>query len=159
MKRLKAIFLLSLFACVSLSMSAKGQTTLTVTLTNGQKQHISLYDAPLVTMDDTSLSIKTEKLALQFSLDNVETFTYDDTLEVSGIMSIGADGTFCQEGEFLLFGQSTVPRHVLVSNVSGIVVESFEIKAGEAYSFSLERLPKGVYIISVDGLTTKFIRQ
>ena len=130
--------------------------TLAVTTTDGQPQRIELNEYPVITMTGGRLEIKSEATTLSFDLQSVADFKYLDA--DASIGSIGQPQEVTRDGDNLIFKADAKPLSVLVSDISGLVVYSTTIAAGEESAFSLSQLAEGIYVVSVNNVSFKIIK-
>lgn len=140
----------------ALSFSARSEAyTLAVTTVDGQKQQIELNDYPKITMNGGRLVIKSKTATVDFDLQKVADFKYVDAASVNGVVS-GQSVT--RQGDRLIFKAEDRNLAVSVCDMSGVVVFSRMIQAGDESVFSLSQLTAGVYVVSVNNASFKIIR-
>ena len=145
----KLILFLSLL-CFGLSLQA--ETNLVVWKKDGSKVAFALSEEPKVTFSENSLMINSTTVSVSYDLEDMAKFTYEDS-ESQGIKNIENDkeSTFKFDGEMLLFPS--------LKNLGGVLVFARTIEAAGDYSFPISHLDKGVYVVSVDGLTYKIVKK
>ena len=155
MKKLSLIFSL---LCFGLSLQA--ETNLVVWKKDGSKVAFALSEKPIVTFSENSLMINTTTVSVSYDLEDMAKFTYEDPNE-EGIRNIENDkeSSFKFDGEMLLFPSLKAGSKVAIHNLGGVLVFSRTIEAAGDYSFPLSHLDKGVYVVSVDGLTFKIVKR
>lgn len=145
-----------LILLAALSFSARSEAyTLAVTTVDGQKQQIELNDYPKITMNGGRLVIKSKTATVDFDLQKVVDFKYVDAASVNGVVS-GQSVT--RQGDRLIFKAEDRDLAVSVCDMSGVVVFSRMIQAGDESVFSLSQLTAGVYVVSVNNVSFKIIR-
>ena len=153
----KLILFLSLL-CFGLSIQA--ETNLVVWKKDGSKVAFALTEKPTVTFSENSLMINTATVSVSYDLEDMAKFTYEDP-ESQGIRNIENDkySSFKFDGEMLLFPSLKAGSKVAIHNLGGVLVFSRTIEVAGDYSFPISHLDKGVYVVSVDGLTYKIVKR
>ena len=147
-KVLMPLFLL-LFSSM---MLAQEYNNVVVTLTDGTSRTISLSEKPIVTIANGKLVIKTEMSTTELDRANVARFNF--VSDVVGVDRISSDDNgVIKEGDNLYF--SNLPENSLIKiyTADGSLVKS--MTASGAYKISLADFSAGVYIVSVNGVSTK----
>ena len=131
---------------------AQEYSKVVVTLTDGTSRTISLSEKPIVTIANGKLVIKTDMSTTEFDRANVARFNFD--AEVDGVDEILLDDDgVTKDGDNLYL--SNLPENSLIKiyTADGSLVKS--MTASSAYTISLAELSAGVYIVSVNGVSTK----
>ena len=117
-----------------------------------------LAEKPMITFGEESLSIRTNTEYEIYNLKDVAKFTYEVS-EEQGIRNLESDkaSSFKFDGEMLLFPSLKTGSTVAIHTLNGTIVFRKTIEADGDYSFPLSHLNKGVYMVSVDGLTYKIL--
>lgn len=147
-KVLMPLFLL-LFSSM---MLAQEYNNVVVTLTDGTSRTISLSEKPIVTIANGKLVIKTDMSTTEFDRANVARFNF--VSDLVGIDEISSDDNeVIKDGDNLYF--SNLPENSLIKiyTADGSLVKS--MTASGAYKISLAEFSAGVYIVSVNGVSTK----
>ena len=147
-KVLMPLFLL-LFSSM---MLAQEYNNVVVTLTDGTSRTISLSEKPIVTIANGKLVIKTDMSTTEFDRANVARFNF--VSDLVGIDEISSDDNeVIKDGDNLYF--SNLPENSLIKIYTdeGSLVKS--MTASGAYKISLAEFSAGVYIVSVNGVSTK----
>lgn len=150
------IFMASVFLLIAVTMSAAVGGTLIVTTLDGNKQAVDLTDKPIITMDDSELVIKLTDSELRFNIQQVVDFRYSDITNVD-ITEYKAS-SIQQNSDNLRFTADKSDLNVRISNVAGIVLNSFKVEAGTTENISLGNLSSGLYLVTVNSVTYKIIK-
>lgn len=150
------IFMASVFLLIAVTMSAAVGGTLIVTTLDGNKQAVDLTDKPIITMDDSELVIKLTDSELRFNTQQVVDFRYSDITNVD-ITEYKAS-SIQQNSDNLRFTADKSDLNVRISNVAGIVLNSFKVEAGTTENISLGNLSSGLYLVTVNSVTYKIIK-
>ena len=155
---MKKLILFLLILCFGLSLRA--ETSLVVWKKDGSKAAFALTEKPTVTFSENSLMINTSTVSVSYDLEDMAKFTYEDSAE-EGIKNIENDkeSSFKFDGEMLLFLSLMAGSKVAIHNLGGVLVFSRTIEVAGDYSFPISHLDKGVYVVSVDGLTYKIVKR
>ena len=152
--------LLLILFLLSFGLSLQAETNLVVWKKDGSKVAFALTEKPTVTFSENSLMINTTTVSVGYDLEDMAKFTYEDP-ESQGIRNIENDkeSSFKFDGEMLLYPSLKAGSKVAIHNLGGVLVFSRTIEAAGNYSFPISHLDKGVYVVSVDGLTYKIVKK
>ena len=155
---MKKFSLILFLLCFGLTL--KAETNLVVWKKDGSKVAFALTEKPIVTFSETSLMINSTTVSVNYDLEDMAKFTYEDS-ESQGIKNIENDkeSSFKFDGEMLLFPSLKAGSKVAIHNLGGVLVFARTIEAAGDYSFPISHLDKGVYVVSVDGLTYKIVKR
>lgn len=126
---------------------AKSQTTqtcLVMWLNDGGKTMFAFSEKPKITFDGESLVLKTKKIEVKYPLSEIKNFTFSDVSTSVESLQVTSDAK--DNGI------------VSIYNISGQLIESFEVKNNKQLTFITEHLPKGIYIIKTISHTFKLIK-
>lgn len=139
----------------------QGGKTLVVTTKGGAKTEFLLTEKPYVKFEGTNLRITSTKADFTFALADVVNFTYINT-DPSGITEFAKtdDPTEIsyQEGTLVL-SQLKKGTVVGIYTLDGKLVGQLKADRQRTYRLSLSSLPKGVYIVKADSITTKIMKR
>lgn len=151
-------FLLLLMAILILSGFANGQTqTLVLWHTDGSTTDVDLYTEPKIVFTDNSLLITSSVLDMEYAAEEIIRFTFKG--KGTGIDTLNDDSDYLQQDGRIVFHQISAADHVAIYRPNGIQVPVRLVKEGDSTVLSLSSLPKGAYVISVNGRTSKFLRR
>ena len=123
---------------------------------DGTTTSVDLKTMPEVTFSDQYVFVTSPTLNMQFHKDNVLSFTYSNV--ASGINE-AKETSFTRQGDNLIFHGSRIVPEVAIYSLNGIRIPLKAIKAGSDISISISSLPTGIYILSINGKTSKFIKK
>lgn len=151
---------LSLFLGLSLIAKAENiPSNLVVWAKNGTKVAYALAEKPKVTFTGTDLVITTNGVEVNYPLENLACFTYEENTS-SVINNLQTDeSAFRLNGESLLFPSLKANSTVLVYSLNGTIVFHKTIRQNGEYVFLLSNLNAGVYMVNVNGLTYKIVKR
>lgn len=145
---------------LSFGLSIQAEINLYVWKKDGSKVAFALSEEPKVTFNENSLMINSNTVSVSYDLKDMAKFTYEDP-DSQGIKNIENDkeSSFKFDGEMLLFPSLKAGSKVVILNHGGVLVFRRTIEAAGDYSFPISHLDKGVYLVSVDGLTYKIVKR
>ncbi len=132
-------------------MSAMAFTGLKVTLTDGSSTIISMEECPIVKFIGDKLLVTTDVSTTEFERSKVKTFNYISPSSIDGINNDG--NVVSNTGDSLQFGNLPANSEISVYDVSGKLVKN--ATAGGSYRINISDLSAGVYVVSVNGVSTK----
>ncbi len=135
----------------TVSAWADGYRSVIVKLQDGSTTQINLRDDLKTSFNETDVVFSDHGSRWTFAKADVVDFTFSEAL---GIRSTQAAGT-CPElsGRVATFGNLPAGSHVSLFSADGRTLRSAE--AAGSYRLSLEGLPAGSYVVSVNGVSYK----
>lgn len=134
-------------------------TNLVVWAKDGTKVAYALAEKPKVTFTETDLVITANGVEVNYTLENMARFTYEDNI-LTAITNLQTDeSTFKLDGESLLFPTLKANSTVSIYSLNGTLIFSKIVREAGEYSFPLSNLNVGVYLVSVNGLTYKIMKR
>jgi len=154
MKRLNTLILaLLMFA---LNASAQNNATLVLWHADGTTTDVALYLKPRVVFDGDLVRITSTVLDMEYPKSNILRFSY--TGKGSSISNPQSEASFTREGDRLIFHGIGSTDKVAVYNSDGIRVPVQLSATSDGLTLSISSIPQGVYVLSVNGKTSKFVR-
>lgn len=147
--------------CCALLLVLIGSTrafaqTLVLHHPGGTTTDVELYTQPRVEFQGDMVVITSPVLNMEYPKDEVLRFTYKGgSLSVSGPKG---DADVSHDGDRLVFHNVKPTDQVAVYTASGIRVPVHLQRSGSDAALSLSQIPTGVYLLSVNGRTSKFTR-
>ena len=124
-------------------------------MVDGTTIEVPLQEMPIVKIADGKLKITTAMNILEIERDNVSRFTFSGN--VDGVGTVLLSGVEMeQDGNILIFRNLPKDSDIAFYSVEGVLLDS-KIVEGE-YVMSLEKYPKGIYIVRVNGIGTKIVK-
>ena len=157
---MKPLFLSMLLSVSSLSAQAETlPTLLTVWAKDGSSQSFALAQIPEVSFTESTLQVVTDGVEVDFPLDDLLRFTYDEA-EVTGVTHIDTGAkSFEIRDEAVYFPSLQAGTIVRIYGMNGQNVLLRRITEAGAYLFSLTDLQPGTYLVNVNGITTKIMKR
>ena len=151
------LLLTGVIACM-FSAKSQAQAVLHLWHADGTSTDVELYTQPKVLFQDNKVLVTSPILSLEYPKSDVLRFTYGNNGEGSKIDSPKADAEFSQQGEKLVFQGVKNPDEIAIYSTNGIRIPIQLNYSGSKATLSLSSIPSGVYLLSVNGKTTKFTR-
>ena len=153
--------LLGLFLCLCCQavQAEKCPQLFMVWAKDGSRQAYALSQLPEVTFSGSTLVIKGENLEVSYPLADVARFTYEEN-DVTGITSLTTgEKQFELREESIYFPSLSAKTHVRIYGTDGKTVLTQSVDREGAYTFSLQHLQPGTYMVNVNGITTKIMKR
>lgn len=136
--------------------SAKAQT-LVLHHANGTTTDVQLYTMPQVKFDGDKVLITSTVLDMEYPKTNILRFTYKGgTLDISNPKG---KVDYSQENGMLVFYGIKSTDNIAIHTTKGIRIPARIIRSGSTATISLNAIPSGVYLLSVNGQTSKFTKR
>ena len=156
----KAIALLLSFLFVAMAtMADEPKTQLVIWAKDGTKVAYALAEKPKITFTETELIITAKGVEVNYVLDNMARFTYENDM-TTAITNIQTDETsFKLDGESLLFPALKANSTVSLYSINGALVFKKTVQKPGEYSFPLSNLKTGAYVVMVNALAYKIVKR
>ena len=145
--------LLTLLFC---PLHADDVATLTIHFVDGTSSDIQLYTRPRVTFEGESVVFKSPVAMYSYRAQDVLRFTYSGIADA--IITPMSDSSYHQEAGQIIFDDKVSPSDVMLFSEDGKRMLVSLSKVNGRASLSLSSLPKGVYLLSVNGRTSKIMK-
>lgn len=150
---------LALVLSVSASALAANPVTLNIHLADGTVQSVQLYTRPQVTFEDDRVVFTSPVATFSYDAKQVLRFTYTIDHHPTIESSPATQKLFCQQGEQLLFDSSVKTSAIHLFTEDGRRLPVSLVTSNGRPSLSLKNLPAGVYVLSVNGQTSKLMKR
>lgn len=144
--------LLTIFGC-----GTANSQTLVVWHKDGTTMDVELYTQPQVQFANDKVYITSSVINLEYEANNVLRFTYKG--KDTSISSPKNETDYTQEGDKLVFHGINSTDKMALYRVDGIRVPVNFIYNGNDAILSLSSIPSGIYVLSVNGKTSKFTKK
>lgn len=160
---------LALFIGTAIVTYAQEQSTLVIWHADGTKTRVELSKKPEIYFgnsywdgedyqDEKSVFFYSDVMYLRYPATNVLKFTYEKTPSTD--INAPQDGTtYRKEGEHIYFDESVTPDKIALYSSNGVKVPVQIQQTERGFSLSLSGIPSGVYMLSVNGKTSKFVKK
>jgi len=149
------IFTLSLLWSV-VHAEAQNNATLVLWHADGTITDVELYLRPRIEFTGEKVLITSTVLNMEYPKIDIVRFTYKG--EGTDISAPRQDANYSQDGDRLVFHGINTADRVAVYNTNGIRIPVRLSAASDGLALPLSALPKGAYILIVNGRTSKFVR-
>ncbi len=157
MRRFLLIIALVQMTFCTLPSMAQGNATLVLWHADGTTTDVALYLMPKVEFSGDKVRITSTVLDMEYPKENVLRFSYKGG--GTGISTPKNEADCGREGDRLVFHGVTSRDKVAVYTTNGIRVPVSLTDTPDGLSLPLSSIPQGVYVLSVNGKTTKFTRK
>ena len=147
------MILLTLLACVHV----KAQT-LVLHHPDGTTTDVELLTQPHIEFADSRILITSTVLNMDYAKDDVLCFTYKGR-NIDGVKAIKKEVDYSQHDGKLVLHDISQRDKVAVYTANGVRVPVRLIISGTNATLSLNAIPKGVYLLTVNGRTSKITKQ
>ena len=149
------LLLLPLFMFMGIRpMSAQ---TLVLHHANGNTTDVDLLTMPKVVFGNDKVLITSTVLNMEYSKEDVLRFTCkNSTTRIN--MPTGKANVSKEKGQLVFHGINSSEK-IAVYNTNGIRVPVHITRHGDSASLPLNSIPSGVYLLNVNGKTSKFTKQ
>lgn len=131
--------------------------TLVLHHSDGTTTDVELYTQPRVEFQNDRVVITSTVLNMDYAKTDVLRFTYKGS--GLGISTPKAEADMTRDGDRLVFHGIKTSDAVAVYKPNGIRVPVHLTLTGTDAVLPLSQIPQGVYLLSVNGRTSKFTRQ
>ena len=144
-------------AALALPATIKAQTpTLVLHHADGKTSEVELYTMPRIQMTADKMIVTVQGSRQEFSKADVLRFTYKGI--ATGINAVKPETRYrVDEDRVTFYGVSSTDR-ISVYNTGGVQIPVRLTADSPDVVLSLAQLPKGVYLVSINSRTLKFIR-
>lgn len=154
MKRIISTFII-LWAVLAATYS-QNVASLVVTLADGTTTSYELYTRPRVTFINDSVKIVSPTVFAEYLATNVLRFNYH--VAATAIEKTTAGSEFSRQGEYLVFGGNVSADDVKLFTANGMAVPVTLTATGGSLRLRVTSLQRGVYLVSINGKTFKFMK-
>ena len=153
MKDLK-LLAASLLLCSAVTSYADGYRRVEIKEFNGTVTSVDLSDNLRTEFNEGKVLFIDDDLSLEFDRYSVRAFSFSDV--PTGIESVNGETSSpkIEQGK-MSFSNLPEGSRIMVVSASGSIVS--DVKTEGNYSFNINELPAGVYVVNVNGLSYKVI--
>lgn len=151
MKRKRLMFLALLLVATGLRAQ-----TLVLHHADGTTTDVELYTQPRVQFQNDRVVITSPVLSMDYAREDVLRFTYKGG--GTGISTPKGEADMSRVGDRLVFHNVRQADRVAVYTANGIRVPVSLTLSGTDAALPLSQIPQGVYLLSVNGKTSKFTK-
>ena len=150
--------MISLVVCMLALMGVGSMSAQTLVLhhANGTTTDVQLYTLPKVTFQGDNVVIASTVLNMEYPKSDILRFTYKGSF--TGISSPTAKANYAERDGQLVFNGISQQDKIAVYTASGIRVPVNVQRTGNTAVLPLSAIPSGVYLLNVNGRTSKFTK-
>ena len=148
---------LILFALLLTAIGLRAQT-LVLHHKDGTTTDVELYTQPRVEFQGNRVLITSTVLDMEYPKDNVLRFTYKGSGAHTAISNLKGEADYSRDGDRLVFHNVKATDAVALYRTNGIRVPVRLTVNGTDAVLPLSEIPSGVYLLSVNGRTSKFTK-
>ena len=149
------ILLIGFALFTSLQAKADEVETLHIWMADGTETTVQLYTRPQIIFGSDVVRVTSPVQSLEFPASDVVRFTYSGIPIATDVNCIQDEASYRQEGENLYFSGQLTPDKILLYSSDGKLLPVNIRQAGSRLCLSLLGIPQGIYILSVNGKTSK----
>lgn len=123
---------------------------------NGTSTEVDLYNMPKVHFEDDKVLITSTVLDMEYPKDEVLGFTYKGGS--TGIGNVTVKRGYNVEDDKIVFHGIKTTDRIAVYSVNGIRIPARITIENSTATLPLSSIPSGVYLLNVNGITSKFIK-
>ncbi|MBR5898055.1 MAG: T9SS type A sorting domain-containing protein [Muribaculaceae bacterium] len=150
MKKFLSLFLMLILGLVVHSKEYYG---ITIMMLDGSITTVRLSGEPVIKYCEEKIVITTNETTAEIAQENVVSLSYSDVNSVEDLADSTDNLYISKKGEMLIFENLPTNSNILMHNINGIQIKN--ITASDYYEISLSNLSAGIYIVSVNGVSTK----
>lgn len=155
MKKLTFLFLSFIIAGMITKAFGDNPANMIIKMVSGDTYTICLEDYPSLTIEDDNLKIATSSKFYSFELTKLDRYFF---AEGSGVKSLDLSSSlFNQTEDRLIVNNKENPVNVSIIADNGVQVYSALICGGENNEISTTGFQPGVYVVSINGVSTKIL--
>ena len=152
--------ILSVVGCLLLgAATAMASNELVIHMITGTTQRFVLInEEPTISFSGDNIVVKTNTTELVYAMEDVSYFNYENTpTEISGASS-ASDGMTI-DGDHIAFSGLPAGSKIYVYSPSGKVCMMETVDADGNASLSISALPRGIYVINANKISTKITKK
>ena len=153
----KNLLIISLLLGLFVPTQAQDKTTLVLWLSDGTKTDIEVSQLPQIKFENEKVIITSSVLNMEYNAEEVLRFTYKG--EGTAISPVQDEAGVSQENGRLVFHGISSANQVSVYSAKGTRIPVRLSNNGGIYSLFLSPIPSGVYILKINGKTSKFTKK
>ena len=154
LKHLLTVFLLLLV----FKAHANEHKTLVVEMYDGSTASFLLADKPKITFASELIKITSERYSMEFLLSDVKKYHFAEKEVSTAITETLAESKATLEDNMLIVTGIDVDETITIYTIDGISVKQATAINGSCY-ISLNELSNGIYIVTFNNTTFKFLKQ
>jgi hypothetical protein len=155
-KKQSKLILLVVCLMTLTGISTASAQTLVLHHADGTTTDVELYLMPRIQFQNDHVLITSSVLDMDYPKENILRFSYK--WPTNDVKAVKRDADYSRENGQLVFHGIDQTDKVTVYNINGIRVPVRLIRSGNDVTLPLASIPSGVYVLSVNGRTSKFAK-
>lgn len=152
---MKKLLLTMLLMALGVVSYAEGYAGILVTMVDGSTATISFDENPVIKLQPEKLIVKTDVATTEFDRSAVARFNY--VTDLNGVEVIEKnDVEVVNKGGMLSFANLPTDSEIKLYSVDGNLLQN--VIATGCYTLELSNLSTGIYIVNVNGVSTKIAK-
>ena len=163
MGKIKIIILLMALIHINLEIFGTEPTTLShkrlvVWLSDGEKVYFDLNDNPQTSFSESGVSIETNMLKISYPFNHIIKYTYEDSS--TDIVDLKANEMRVYMNENgLVFDNIKHGTLINIVTIDGKIIDTLKVDNGKNFTIPLNKYTNGVYLIKINNITYKILKQ
>lgn len=141
---------------LQIGISKASAQTLVLHHANGTTTDVELLTQPQVKFQNNMVFITSTVLKMEYPKEDVLTITYKG--KATGIKDVKGNVSYTQKNGLLVFHGIKSTEGIAIYNAKGVRIPVSIRRSGDDATFSLSSIPSGVYLLNVNGKTSKFTK-
>lgn len=133
---------------------AAGATAVYIWMKDGSKTVLQLSEKPVMTFGQEEMRVTTTNTVVSFAFDQLKNITYRDVTDGVDALKDG-ERAFCYDGQTMTFRAGDEALKVMVVRLDGAKVRQLSVRPMESVTIAADELPRGNYVVVVNGVTYK----
>ena len=133
--------------------------TLHIWMADGTQTTIQLYTRPQVIFDGDVVRFESPVQSLELPANEVVRFTYSGIPIPTDVNTPQVEAGYRQDGENLYFSGDLTPDKIQLFTSDGKLLPVSVRRSSGQLCLPLSSIPQGIYVLSVNGKTSKLVRK
>lgn len=157
MKTSRLVISITLLLLVIVGSDKAWSQTLVLWHADGTKTDVELFTKPNVRFDNDKVHVTSSVANLEYEKNDVIRFTYKG--KNTGIASPSIDSDYSHEDGRIVFHNIKSTDKIALYNTNGIRIPIRLTVQGSSAILPLSSVPSGIYLLNINGRTSKFTKK
>ena len=144
---------------VFIAIPAAAQNILTIYQKDGRFFSYGFDDKPVIKYTDNDLILKSHDVEVYYPLSAIAKIAFTESTAIETIEEIYNNPTILLENHLVRINGSKPGIIVAIVGIDGKTYGTYKTDQEGTTSFSISMLPKGIYIITSEEITCKFLKE
>lgn len=140
------------------SICADAQSALVVHQKTGEKVYYAMSEKPYFVYSDKGVTIKTEKISVEYSFSKIAKLTFDDMANGIDDVSVSEANVNVSDESIIITGLSA-KENVSVYSVNGSLVNAVDADANGTAILDASVLPSGMLVVKSKNVSFKYLKK